>query len=133
MLRKIFSHIGVGLAVGYPVTTACMWIFGAWQATGLSVMRMYTVWLAASVVYSLISLIYDTELPLALSIGIHLAGCIATTFVASWAAGLFKVFEPWPFWFVYVLPAFFVMYLIIGGVIYLDGKHKARKINKKIG
>ena len=131
MLKKFFSHIGVSLAIGWTVTTACMWGFGAWQADGMAVMRMYTVWMAASALYGLISLVYDTELPLPLAIAIHFVGCAAITFAGSWAAGLFNVFEAWPYWFVYVLPTFFVIYLIIGGVIIVTEKIKANRINKE--
>ena len=79
MLKKVFSHVGVSLAIGWAVTTVCMWSFGAWQADGMAVMRMYTVWLFASALYGLISLVYDTELPLPLAIAIHFIGCAAIT------------------------------------------------------
>ncbi len=132
MLKKLCEHVGVSLAIGWTVTTACMWAFGAYNAEGLAVMRMYTAWLAASALYGLISLIYDTELPLPLSIALHLIGCIAITFGGSWAAGLFDVFDPWPFWFIYVLPIFFIIYLIIGAAVTVAEKLKEKKINDEL-
>ncbi len=132
MLKKLFSHLGVSLAIGWTVTTACMWSFGAWQSDGITVMRMYTVWLFASALYGLISLVYDTELPLPSAIAIHFIGCAAITFAGSWAAGLFSIFNPWPYWFIYVLPTFFVIYLIIGGVITVTEKIKEKRINKEL-
>ena len=132
MLKKFFAHLGVGLAIGWVVTTSFLWIYGAYDAPGLAVLRNETVWLIISALYGLISLIYDVELPLPAAIAIHFFGCAGLTFIGSWAAGLFEVFEPWPYWFIYVLPSFLVIYLIIGGVITLVERRRAKKINDKI-
>lgn len=132
MLKKIIDHIGAGLAIGFVVTTACLWFFGAYEASGITVMRMYTVWLAASALYGVISLIYDSELPQPLAVTVHFLGCVAVTFAASAGAGLFEIFSPWPYWFIYVLPTFVVIYIIIGVVSLIAGRVHAKKINEKI-
>ena len=132
MLKKIIDHIGAGLAIGFIVTTACLWFFGAYEASGLVVMRMYTVWLAASALYGVVSLIYDSELPQPLAVTVHFLGCVAVTFAASAGAGLFEIFSPWPYWFIYVLPTFVAVYLVVGGVNALVERRMAKKINDKI-
>ena len=132
MLKKIIDHIGTGLAIGFVATTACLWFFGAYEASGFVVMRMYTVWLAASALYGVVSLIYDSELPQPLAITVHFLSCAAVTFAASAGAGLFEMFSPWPYWFIYVLPTFVVIYIIIGVATTIADRVQAKKINEKI-
>lgn len=132
MLKKIFSHIGTGLAIGWPVTTACLWIYKAYEAAGPVVIRQFTVWLAASAMYGLISLIYDSDLPRPATVVLHFLGCLTVTFAASAASGMFAFFDPWPDWFIYVLPTFVVVYIIIGVVSCIVERCSVRKINEKI-
>ena len=134
MLKKIFSNLGVGLAIGWIVTTACLWAWGCGSndVSGIVIMRHMTIWMIASALYGLISLIYDSDLPLTAAIPIHFLSCGLVTFIASWAAGLFEIFSPWPYWFIYVLPTFVVVYLIIGGISTFVELSRAKQINDKI-
>ena len=134
MMKRFIGHAAAGLAIGWIMTTACLWIFGCGEdgVSGFTVLRNETAWLAASVFYGVISLIYDTNIPLPAAIALHLFGCGAVTFIGSFAAGFFEMFDPWPYWFIYVLPVFIVIYIIIGFSITITEKRRARKINEKI-
>lgn len=134
MVKKIIAHAAAGLAIGWIMTTACLWIFGGGgeAVSGFTVLRNETVWLFASIIYGLISLIYDTNMPLPAAVGLHLFGCAAVTFLGSFAAGFFEMFDPWPYWFIYVLPTFIIIYIIIGVSVTITERRRARKINEKI-
>lgn len=132
MAKKIFKHIIVGLAIGFVCTTACLWIFRAYEAGGIFVMRQFTMWLLASAMYGVISLIYDTSVPFPLSLILHFTGCLAITFAGGVLSGFMEVLT-WKEWFISVIPGFVIIYLIIGIAITLVSKYNAKKINKKIG
>lgn len=131
MKRKIAEHIMVSLGIGFIVTTACLWCFGAWEETGIVVMRHFTTWLAASILYGITSLIYDTPLPFPFSAAIHFILCGAITFAASAVSGLLEIMDIGG-WFIHVLPAFVIIYIIISIAIAVDTHFKAKKINEKI-
>lgn len=131
MKRKIFEHVITGLGIGFVATTASLWLFRLDKASGDVVMQQFTTWLIASVMYSLISIIYDTNLPLPLSLSIHFAGCAAITFAASYFSGLLQ-FMAWYEWFIYVLPYFIAVYLVIGAVSTIVTRYQAKAINEKI-
>ncbi len=132
MLKNIIKHISTGLAIGFIATTVCMWLFGAYEAEGMQVMRCYTVWLLASALYGIISFIYDANLPLWASIPIHFALCLCVTFGASYGAGLMKFMSPSQ-WFIFVLPVFIIIYAIIGITSLIYERHQEKVINQKIG
>lgn len=131
MTKKVTEHIMVGLAIGFVATTACLWIFKVYEASGMAVMRQFTTWLAASVLYGLISLIYDTNIPFPISLIIHFIGCATITFIASIVSGIME-FMLWYQWFIYVLPVFIGIYLIIGIAVCISSRYHAKKINNKI-
>lgn len=131
MMKKIMNHVGIGLAIGFVCTTACLWIFGAYEGSGLAVMRMVTAWLCASALYGFVSIIYHTRLSFPVNLMIHVVLCLAITFAASLFSGLFEFIE-WYEWFVSVLPTFAIIYGAIGVVSMLLIKHQAKQINKKI-
>ncbi len=131
MLKKITQHIMIGLAIGFVCTTVCLWALGGYKATGIAVMRQFTTWLMASALYGLISLIYDTNIPLPASLSIHFIGCAAITFVASIVSGIME-FMPWYEWFIHVLPVFVLIYIVIGAVTTITTRCQAKKINKKL-
>lgn len=131
MLKKIISHIGLGLAIGFICTTASLWIFGAYNGSGMSVMRQFTVWLAASALYGIISLIYDTELALPKAVIIHFFSCLAVTLAAAVAAGLLN-FMSFPTLLAYVIPSFIIIYLIIGASVAAVEHINEKQINEKI-
>lgn len=131
MLKKVTQHIMVGLSIGFVCTTVCLWIFGAYEATGMAVMRQFTTWLAASALYGLFSLIYDTNIPLPALLSIHFIGCAAITFIASIVSGIMELM-PWYEWFIRVLPVFVFIYIVIAAVIAITTRQQAKKINKKL-
>lgn len=131
MREKIINHIITGLGLGFVITTASLWIFGLYEATGMEVMREFTTWLVASVLYGLISLIYDSDIPMPLTIALHFTGCAATTFAACFVAGIME-FMKWYEWFKYVLPYFVIVYIIVSIIIQLTVCWETKKINKKM-
>lgn len=131
MIKKIMNHIGVGLAIGFVCTTVCLWIFGGYEASGFAVMRMFTVWLFASALYGLISMVYDMHIPFPINLIIHFLACLLTTFAASLISGIFE-FIKWYEWFIYVLPSFIIIYVIIGLVSEIITRYQTKQINKKI-
>lgn len=132
MKKKIAEHLMVGLGIGFVVTTVCLWIFKLNEATGAEVMREFTTWLVASACYGLISLIYDSDIPFPLSLIIHFIACATITFIASYISGIMDYFMNWYEWFIYVLPVFIGIYLIIGAGITIATRCQAKKINEKI-
>lgn len=131
MRKKIIEHLIIGLGIGFVVTTACLWAFKLNEASGAQVMRQFTTWLAASALYGLISLIYDSNISFPLSLAIHFTGCAAITFIASYISGIMD-FMKLSEWFIYVLPVFIILYLIIGAVVTVITQCQAKKINEKI-
>ena len=131
MREKIINHLITGLGLGFVITTASLWIFGLYEASGMDVMREFTTWLVASALYGLISLIYDSELSLPLSIVLHFAGCVLITFAACYAAGIME-FMKWYEWFKYVFPYFVIVYIIVSITVQLSVCWETRKINKKM-
>lgn len=132
MKKKIAEHLIVGLGIGFVVTTVCLWIFKLNEATGAEVMREFTTWLVASACYGIISLIYDSDIPFPLSLAVHFIACATVTFIASYVSGIIHYFAHWYEWFVYVLPVFIVIYLIIGAGMTIATKCQAKKMNEKI-
>lgn len=131
MAKKITEHIIIGLAIGFVVTTISLWCFKLYEASGMAVMREFTTWLAASALYGIISIIYDTDIPFPFSLIIHFTACAAVTFVASIVSGI-MAFMKWHEWFIYVLPVFVLIYIIIGAAVTITTHCQAKKINKKL-
>lgn len=131
MKKKVLEHIIVGLGIGFVVTTASLWAFRLYEATGMMVMRQFTTWLAASALYGLVSMIYDSDIPFPLTLGIHFIGCTLITFASSIVSGIMELMK-WYEWFIYVLPVFIVIYIIIGATVTLITKCQEKQINKKM-
>lgn len=132
MKKKVMEHAIVGLGIGFVITTICLWIFRLNEATGAEVMREFTVWLVASALYGLISLIYDSNMPLPLSCVIHFVSCAVVTFAASCLSGIMGYFAAWYEWFIYVLPVFVLIYCIIGAGVVIVERCQTKKMNEKI-
>lgn len=131
MKNKIIEHVIAGLGIGFLVTTASLWAFGLYEETGMAVMRQFTTWLGASALYGLISLIYDSCIPFPLTLGIHFTGCAVITFIASAISGIME-FMQWYEWFMYVLPVFVGIYIVIGAAVTLITKHQEKQINSRM-
>lgn len=131
MKKKILEHIITGLGIGFIITTICLWAFKLDQASGAEVMRQFTTWLFASALYGLISIIYDTSIPFPFSLAVHFLLCAAVTFVASIVSGIMSYMQ-WYQWFIYILPVFIGIYILIGLVMTIVTRCDANKINNKI-
>ena len=72
MIKKIVSYAILGMGIGSPIFTACLWLGGN-DSAGL---RDTTAWLAASAVYGMLSLIYEADgLKLPVKVGLHALLC----------------------------------------------------------
>lgn len=131
MKKKIIEHLIVGLGIGFAVTTISLWFFRLDQASGAEVMRQFTTWLFASAFYGLISIVYDSDIPFPLSLIIHFITCAVITYAACAVSGILA-FMKWYQWFIYVLPYFVIIYIIIGISITVITHCQAKIINKKI-
>lgn len=131
MIKKFFKHVQISAAIGFFITTACLWLFGAYEATGFVVLLNYTAWLGASVLYGIISVIYDSSMPFPINLAIHFLGCAAITLVATWTTGFFNemVFGDW---LTRVFPLFVIIYAIISAVVFLTERKRAKQINEKL-
>lgn len=131
MKKKVLEHIIVGLGIGFVVTTASLWAFRLYEESGMMVMRQFTTWLAASALYGLVSIIYDSDISFPVTLGIHFVGCALITFASSIVSGIMELMK-WYEWFIYVLPVFIVIYIIIGATVTLITKCQEKQINKKM-
>lgn len=130
MFKKIMKHMGTGLAIGFVITTACLWAFGGYTASGLEVMRQFTVWLFASALYGLSSIVCDTKIPAPAAIAIHFIICTTITLIAGFIT-LSAILEL-KTWLLYVMPTFFIIYIVIYAVVALTSYIDAKQINKKV-
>lgn len=127
MFKKLVIHIGVGLAVGSVISTACMALMGALDGTLVQVMA----WLGASALYGVVSMIYDIEsIPLPFAIGLHAALCFGITLGTSYLLGYEEYFGPW--FALQLLPVFIIIYLAVSLGIWLYGRHCARTTSERL-
>ncbi|MGI5885467.1 MAG: DUF3021 domain-containing protein [Candidatus Spyradocola sp.] len=126
MLKKVFCYLERGLAIGFLVTTFCMWNLEGPNET----MRQVLVWMIASVCYGAISLLFEVDaLPLPAATAIHLLLCTGVTVTAAYVLGYADSFRT----MLGVLPSFLVIYAGIYGVIFLCIWISARRMNRKLG
>lgn len=131
-MKSLFKHIAEATAIGFPFTLVCLWIFGAYEATGMVVLRMCTVWYIASILYGVISMIYDFDiLSLPVTIIIHFIACFAITIGAAAAAGLLQVMS-FGKMLLAVAPVFVIIYAIISVITTIAIKRDEKQINNKI-
>ena len=131
-MKSLIRHIAVATAIGFPFTLICLWIFGAYEATGMVVLRMCTVWYIASILYGVVSMIYDFDiLSLPVTIIIHFIVCFVITIGAAAAAGLLQVMS-FGKMLLSVAPVFVIIYAVICVITTMAIKHDEKQINNKI-
>lgn len=126
MLKKVLTHVGVGLAIGSVTSTVFLALMGGLDETLVQVLA----WLGASALFGLISLIYDIEsLALPLAIGLHAALCFGVAMGTGYLLGYGERFGPM---LIMMLPVFIIVYLAIGLGIWLYGRHCAKTTSERL-
>ena len=126
MIRKIVSYAVWGMGIGRPIFTASLWLIGGGNA-GL---RDTTAWLAASALYGILALIYDTDRwKLPAKVGIHalLCGLISLTvgYCLGYGDGFWELLSG-------MAPVFVLIYGLIWGGIYMTDRRRVRKLDEKL-
>ncbi len=126
MFKKVLEHVGVGLAIGSVISTACIALLGGLDGTLIQVMA----WLAASALIGIVSLIYDIEaLSLPLAIGLHALLCLGVSLGTGYFLGYGEGVGPL---FRMLLPVFIIIYLAIGLGVWLYGRYCARITSERL-
>lgn len=130
-MKNFIKRIGIATSIGFLITTICMWIFGAYEDSGMEVLRVFTVFWFASALYGIINLIYDTNVPFPWTVIIHFVSCFAVTIAAGIASGLLEILG-WFNMITGITPTFIIIYAIIGVISIIITKRQERQINNKI-
>ena len=115
-----------GIGVGMPISILCISLLGGWDDT----VKEIFVWLTASAVFGVLSLIFNIEkLNLITSTILHCFGCLAVTCGActinGYSDNFFEIF-------ISVLPVFAVVYIVIYTLAMVSAKMQAKKINASL-
>ena len=126
-MKKVLDHVVMGLGIGFVVSTVCLSLMRGMDET----MQNVLAWMIASVLYGLISMIYDTEwLPLPGLIAVHFCGCVTVTLGTAWFLGyadsLLMLARD-------IVPVFVLIYIIIGIGITFYARQDTKKLNKRMG
>ena len=126
-MKKYILNAIIGMGFGFPITLLCMILIGGYNV----VMKEFLVWMAASALYGLLSSVMDEEkldLPLPVSIGLHLIGCVAITMGAALLCGYISSFAD-------VLPILIpviVIYFVVYFICFLLMKQNEKAVNKAL-
>lgn len=125
-MKKVLTYACVGLAVGSVISTVCIALMSGFDSTIVQVLA----WLAASVLYGLVSLVYESDrLPLPAQIGVHLLLCYGVTLATAGGLGYA---DSLGMLVAATLPSFLIIYVVITAVALLSSAHTARQINEKL-
>ena len=125
--ESLFSFALTGAGIGFPVTVLCMTLIGGFnQAT-----RELLIWLAASVLFGLVSGLFfrNQNLKLLTATALHFLCCLAIASTAGWLCGYADSFLNL---LVAILPVFVVVYILVYLGVVFAMKQEARKINKTL-
>ncbi len=125
-IKNIILACISGIGIGMPITLLCMILIGGWN----SAVKEILVWLAASALFGMLSLIFGTvKLSLPLTTAIHCVGCLAITCTACTINGYSDSFFSI---LLAVLPVFAVIYIAIYTVTLLSAKKEAKEITESL-
>lgn len=126
MLRKIFSYVQSGLAIGFVATAVSMTL-----VSGLNAMtEQILVWMAASALFGLVTLIFQNDrISLPVATLIHFAVCASVAIGAGallgYADNLWDLIAG-------MAPVFLAIYLLISACFYLGIWLNAWAMNRKL-
>lgn len=126
-MKKYVLAAITGMGIGFPITLLCMTLVGGYNP----VVRELLIWMSASALYGLLSVAMDSkkfDMPLPLSIGLHLFGIVAITMGAAllcgYVSGMGSVLA--------ILLPTVVIYLVVCGLCYWLMKKDEKQINKAL-
>ena len=126
-LKNVLAHIVIGLGIGSVIFSLSI----AWMSGVDNTLKQVLVWLLASALYGVVSLLYDTDFwPLPVQIAVHLLLCCGITLATAWklygdSLGLGLLVQS-------VLPGFLVVYVVISLILFAIDHRRAREINEKL-
>ena len=125
--ESLFSFALTGAGIGFPVTVLCMTLIGGFNQAS----RELLIWLAASVLFGLISGLFFQNLNLKLftATALHFICCLAIASLAGWLCGYAESFLGL---LVSILPVFVAVYIAVYLGIVFAMKQEAKKINKAL-
>lgn len=124
--NKIISYILTGLGIGSVCSLLSLWAYNGMDET----LFQFAVWLVASALFGLVSLVYEVErFSLLVASSVHLLGCAAIALTTSWLLG----YSDNPLGLIKgILPGFLIIYGILYGICYLSSRSSARKLSEKL-
>ena len=125
--ESLFSFALAGTGIGFPVTVLCMTLIGGFnQAT-----QELLIWLAASVLFGIVSGLFFQNLNLKLltATALHFICCLTIASTAGWLCGYAESFLKL---LGAILPVFVLIYIVVYLVVVFAMKQEAKKINKTL-
>lgn len=123
----LFQFVMQGLAIGFPVTLACMALIGGFNG----IVAELLTWMVASALFGLVSglVFYKLNLNLIAATALHCVCCLLIAVTACWVCGYGESFGEI---LMAVLPVFVVVYVVIYGIIYSTMKREEKRINEAL-
>ena len=126
-MKKYVLNAIIGMGFGFPITLLCMILIGGYNA----VMKEFLVWMAASALYGVLSIIMDdmkSDMPLPVSIGLHFLSCVAITMGAALLCGyISSIADVLPI----LIPAI-AIYFVVYFICFLLMKQNEKAVNKAL-
>ena len=114
-----------GLAVGFPVTVACMGLIGGFTGP----VKELLIWMVASALFGLVSGLFFQKLNLN-ALAATALHCVCCLLIAATACTLCGYGAGFGEILLAVLPVFVVVYAVVYGCIYAAMRREAKKINE---
>lgn len=126
-MKKYVLGAITGMGFGFPITLLCMGLIGGYN----EVIREFMIWMAASALYGLLSVIMDStklDMPMPISIGLHFLGIMVITAGAALLCGYVSgIADILP-----VLIPTIVIYVAVCGICFWLMKKDEKEINQAL-
>lgn len=126
-MKKYVLGAITGMGFGFPITLLCMGLIGGYN----EVIREFMIWMAASALYGLLSVIMDStklDMPMPISIGLHFLGIMVITAGAALLSGYVSgIADILP-----VLIPTIVIYVAVCGICFWLMKKDEKEINQAL-
>lgn len=126
-MKKYVLGAITGMGFGFPITLLCMGLIGGYN----EVVREFLIWMAASALYGLLSVIMDSaklDMPMPVSIGLHFLGITVITAGAALLSGYVSgIADILP-----VLIPTIVIYVAVCGICFWLMKKDEKEINQAL-
>lgn len=126
-MKKYVLGAITGMGFGFPITLLCMGLIGGYN----EVIREFMIWMAASALYGLLSVIMDStklDMPMPISLGLHFLGIMVITAGAALLSGYVSgIADILP-----VLIPTIVIYVAVCGICFWLMKKDEKEINQAL-